>query len=70
MIWCFGPAIADGCTIVHLSLNLRQPPAPGDLALPQAVLETGAEPYCGCFYSLPHYHIALDVRQGVAIFHR
>ena len=27
------------------------------------VFETG-QPFCGCFYTLPQYHAALDVRPG------
>ncbi|BDA46570.1 hypothetical protein COCOBI_09-0220 [Coccomyxa sp. Obi] len=34
------------------------------------VLETGAVPFAGGFYLLPQYHKALDIRQGVVLFHR
>lgn len=34
------------------------------------VLETGGAPFCGCLYLLPQYRVALDLRQGLALFHR
>jgi len=34
-----------------------------------AVAETG-QPFCGCLYLLPQYRVALELRQGVALFHR
>lgn len=33
------------------------------------ILETDV-PFCGSYYMLPHYGLALDVRQGCAVFHR
>jgi hypothetical protein len=33
------------------------------------IFETGA-PFCGSFYMLPQFRAALDVRQGVVLFHR
>jgi hypothetical protein len=33
------------------------------------IYETGA-PFCGSYYMLPQFRTALDVRQGVALFHR
>lgn len=34
------------------------------------ILETGDQPFCGSFYMLPQYRLALDVRQGCCLFHR
>ncbi|KAK9919052.1 hypothetical protein WJX75_009029 [Coccomyxa subellipsoidea] len=34
------------------------------------VCETGAAPFAGGFYMLPQYHKALDMRQGLVLFHR
>ncbi|CAL8471179.1 g10721 [Coccomyxa elongata] len=34
------------------------------------VLETGVVPFAGGFYMLPQYHKALDLRQGLVLFHR
>jgi hypothetical protein len=34
------------------------------------ILETGDQPYCGSFYMLPQYRLAMDVRQGCCLFHR
>lgn len=33
------------------------------------VFEAGA-PFAGCFYLLPPYRVALDLRQGVVLYHR
>ena len=33
------------------------------------IFETGA-PFCGSYYMLPQFRAALDVRQGVVLFHR
>ncbi|KAK9814732.1 hypothetical protein WJX72_010670 [[Myrmecia] bisecta] len=33
------------------------------------ICETGPA-FCGCYYMLPQYHLALDVRQGHVLFHR
>ena len=34
------------------------------------ILETGDQPFCGSFYLLPQYRLAMDVRQGCCLFHR
>jgi hypothetical protein len=34
------------------------------------ILETGEQPFCGSFYMLPQYRLAMDVRQGCCLFHR
>lgn len=59
---------AGACARACLLLSLCVPPDCKRTTV-QAVLETG-EPFCGCFYTLPQYHAALDVRQGAVIFHR
>lgn len=33
------------------------------------ILETGP-PFCGGFYMLPQFHVAIAVRQGTVLFHR
>jgi hypothetical protein len=43
--------------------------APGSYSA-LAVFETGAAAFAGCFYLLPHYRVALDLRQGLVLFHR